>query len=169
MTTINELKKNLKVGDKLKLVYRQHCEDKINSMTEEEKIREIVAFRSKDLQLRRFGSDKPSTLDIPQRSNLCVMEGNTLSIYLEGERDLTPEEKAIMDNEPKDEKQDNIDMITDGSTMFWRRKYYYKEHNADYLFVGEKQRGMRRNCNNNKIWDERVRGELSLKYEVVLA
>jgi hypothetical protein len=94
------------------------------------------------------------------------LENNTLSIYNEGERDLTAEEKAIMDNEPKDAKQDEIDMMSDGSTMFYRRKYYYKEHDAEYLFVGGKQRGMRRNCNNNKIWDERVRGELSLKYEI---
>lgn len=67
---------------------------------------------------------KGSYFDYP-KSSLLEYDGKTIKIYQSGIRPLTEEEKQIMKNEPRDDKQQEIDMMTDGSTMFYRGKRYF--------------------------------------------
>ena len=113
---------------------------------------------------------KGSRLDWPKAS-LMEYDGKTLTIYKPGRRDLTPEEKAIIDGEPKDDKQDEIDMLSDGSTMFYRRKSYYQNSGHFYLFGTERTGGKRLTHDQNrnpKIEEDAIRGDISLVYEVVI-
>ena len=71
-----------------------------------------------------------------------------------------------MDNEPKDIRQEKLDMLSDSSTMYWRRKRYYKEQNAEYL-QGISKCGLRYQYHTKSVLDNKIKGELVLEYAYV--
>ena len=111
----------------------------------------------------RLDNDKTSWLDYP-KATLLEYDGKTAKIYRAGKRGFTEEEKRILENEPDDEEQQRIDLLSDGSVMFRRRKRYYRDLGKDYLF-GHKMEGKRRS--GDKVIDDRVKGELDLVYELI--
>lgn len=108
---------------------------------------------------------KGSFMELPKAS-LVEYENDTIRIYDCALRELTEAEKSIMANEPKDEEQSDQDMMTDGNTMYYRREAYYKSKNADYLRGHDYQKGMRYSVNDKKVYDESIKGELSLEYKI---
>jgi hypothetical protein len=111
-------------------------------------------------------------LEIP-KATLLEYDGTTVKIYEPGIRELTAEEQKIRDDEPKDDEQFRIDMLSDGNTMFYRKQRYYKETGLFYLFGTEKEQGKR--LTNNKgadgivkpmIEDDNIKGKLSIEYEL---
>jgi len=147
MKTLADLKRFLVMGSKVKLVSR-------NGEALDE-IKEVVKVQGNGIYFKKDGSPSgKSWLDFPKSSLLEITEKG-FTIYGVGKRKLTEKEREIISNEPVDKKQDEIDMLTDGSMMFRRRKAYYKEKNADYLFGFFK---------DNMIRDNKVRGDKVLEY-----
>lgn len=112
---------------------------------------------------------KGSFLELNAKASLFEANDQGFKIYEAGNRPLTDSEQRILANvpskRPENQKQLEIDMLTDGSSMYWRDKAYYKENNAEYLHGTEYSRGMKYNYNTNTVTDENVRGEVSLAYE----
>lgn len=154
-----DLKRTLKVGTKLRLVERYG--KPLNSLREVEKV------QSNSIKMKALDETKAGWLEYPKAS-LLEFDGKEIKIYTSGTRELNEEEQKIRDNEPKDEEQDRIDMLSDGSTMFYRRKKYYKDVGYEYLFHS-KQKGKRLTYADKKpmIQDDSIKGKLVLKYEVV--
>jgi len=105
-------------------------------------------------------------LDWP-KATLLEFDGKTAKIYDPGYRDFNKEEQAIVDGRPRDAKQEEIDALSDGNTMFWRCKAYYKEKGYEYLFGVQKKEGKRITTQQSKqvIQDDAIKGKLILKYE----
>jgi hypothetical protein len=106
-----------------------------------------------------------SWLDFPAAS-LLEYDGKVISIYESGNRPLTAEEQAIIDGMPKDQKQSEIDMLTDGSTMYHREKRYFAEQDAEWYW-GKWHKVKRYSSRDNTIYDKKAKGALSLQYEIV--
>lgn len=157
MKTLTDLKKDLYVGRKVKLLRRYGKE--VNSLRIVDKVQSnSIRFRLQISVLNRW-------LDYP-KSSLLEYEGNSVKIYAPGLREFTPEEKKSIEGEPKDPEQDRIDILTDGSSMFYRRKRYYKEKGMEYLGpAAKKSKGMIRK--GNKVLDDRIKGKLILEYELL--
>lgn len=154
MKTLANLKRELKTGRRLILKTRHGKE--INEG------REITRTQSNGVCIRT-DSDKKSWLQYPKAS-LLEFDGATIRIYDKGGRPLTALEKSIRDNAPKDDEQARIDIMTDGSTMFWRGVRYYAERGALYLMGNRAQRGMRYDYNTGEVWDDKVKGVVVLEY-----
>lgn len=114
-------------------------------------------------------SQKGSFMDLP-RASLVDFDGDTISIYNVGERDLTEDEKRIMDNapsrRPENKEACERDVMTDGSSMFYADRAYYKGLDAQYLEGFEVVRGLRFDFNRRKVNDEATKGTLQLKYKL---
>jgi len=121
--------------------------------------------------------NKGSYVDFPAAS-LLEYDGETIKIYNSGNRPLTEGEKQIIINQPRDDKQDEIDIMTDGSTMFYRRKSYFQKSGKYYLFGTEIQAGKRliqgtRKTIEDGSWsdwaidDNKCKGEIALVYKIV--
>lgn len=161
MKTLSDLKRYLKAGTVVKMIY--NCTSNNRLLNKKRKVVKVqtngIYFVDPD-----DTNSRKSYLDFPKASLLEITE-KSFKIYNKGLRDLTAEEKKIRDNAPKDPKQSRIDIMTDGSTMYWRVKRYYMQHNAEYLKGNKSERGMRYDFNTNKVWDDSVKGELALEYE----
>lgn len=160
---LSDLKRKLMIGTALKLIgFKIPFSVNNNNLN---KIRYVVKIQSNGIYLNEDKTaTKGSFLEYPKASLLEVTEKG-FKIFEAGERDLTDEEKKIKENEPKDEEQNKIDMMTDTNTMFYRKKRYYMESGFFYLFGTEKQQGKRYCFNDKKIIDDNIKGELSLEYE----
>lgn len=158
MNTLAELKRKLQPEVKLILIER------FGKKIENPQPRSVIKVQGNAIVIEKVpGAKNGSWLYWPPGS-LIEITDRGFKIFEAGDRDLTPEEKAIRENEPRDPKQEEIDALSDGSIMFWRQKRYYKEKNALHLFGTETVRGMRYNYNTGKVRDNRVKGKVSLEY-----
>jgi len=163
MKTLVDLKRFLKEGAVVKIVYSDMPNNRLLN-----KKRRVVRVQTNGIYFvdPDDATSKKSFLEFPRASLLEVTE-KSFKIYSAGLRDLTTEEKKIKDNVPRDPKQERIDMISDGSIMYWRVKRYYIQHNAEYLYGNKSERGMRYDFNTNKVWDDNVKEKLSLEYKFI--
>jgi hypothetical protein len=163
MKTLADLKRYLKVGTIVKMI---HSDGPTNRLLN--KKRKVVAVQTNGVCFvdPDDTNSKKSFLEFPKAS-LIEITDKSFKIYTSGLRDLTTEEKKIRDNIPKDTKQEHIDLMTDGSTMYWREKKYYIRNNAEYLMGNKSEQGMRYDFNTSKIYDDNVKGDLSLEYEFI--
>ena len=88
-----------------------------------------------------------------------VYTGTELLIYKAGFRLYNEHEKSILAQweTMRDKKEEMLDAMTDGSTQFWRKRFFFDENNVGYLLTAD-YKGM--------VVDDTIRGELSLKYEI---
>lgn len=113
---------------------------------------------------------KESMLAI-KSAKLVEYDGEKLTLYGAGLRDLTEQERRIMDEWHKiSEKKEfrervEYDALTDGSSTYWQEKYFFEKHDALYL-MGQEQRGCMYDYNTGKIRDNKVKGDIELRYEV---
>ncbi len=154
MKTLTDLKRELGTGRKLILKTRFGKE--INEG------REVVKVQLNGVWFKT-DANKKSWFDFPKAS-LLKIEGQAFKVYNKGRRPLTDKEKAIRDGRPVDKEQDRIDMLSDGSTMYWRKIKYYTEHGALYLMGHKTQCGMRYDFNSGEVWDAKIRGAVVLEY-----
>lgn len=160
MKTLSDLKRDLTPGLKLILKHRNGKE-----INEERTV--IRTDTAKIEFMRSYGL--PIVCEWPKAS-LLDYDGKTIKIFDAGLRELTDEEKKIRENEPKDEEQSRIDIISDGSVMFYRRKAYYHGLGKDYLRGHEQQKGLYLTFIDKKpmIRDDSIKGAVSLVYEIVV-
>lgn len=166
--TIADLKRKMQIGKGIKLVYAYGLKEDNPRLN---KIRYIVKTQTNGVYLNEDKNTKVgSWLDFPKASLFEITEKG-FKIFSPIERDLTEEEKQIKENEPKDQKQEELDAISDGSQMFYRRKNYYKENGFEYLFGANSKeingKYLTHNKGVDKIRDSSIKGELSLEYEFI--
>lgn len=171
INTLAALKKKLQKGQAVKLV-SWFGQNEQNATTESAKAklgktRYVVKVQTNGVYL---SPDKEATdgsyWEFPAAS-LVEVNNSGFKVYGIGERPLSPQEAAVMANEPKDAEQDRIDAMSDGSTMYYRRKRYYAGSGFPYLDSSDWYHGLRRNPNRNTISDKSIKGALELEYEFV--
>ena len=137
-------------------------------------VRPVLQVRSTDVILSKGGTK--SFLFWPPAS-LITIEENGFAIHDPGIRPLTSEEQALIDNEPRDKEQEEIDAISDGSTMYRRRHLYYSKEHPDFEYLGGcvHVRGCRLRTNTGKdpvtgkhnppqVTDDHIKGAVTLRY-----
>jgi len=158
MKTFADLKRNLQVGKELILVER------FGQRIENPQPRKIIKVQSNAIVIEKLpGSGKESRLYFPPSSLIEITEKG-FKIYYPGKRDLTLQELDCLINQPQDPKQEEIDALSDGNVMFWRREEYFKEHDALYLRGYKEEKGLKYDFNDGKVRDNKIKGDLALEY-----
>jgi hypothetical protein len=156
--SMNQIKNDI-VGKTFKLVYRYNGLGKDADVP-----RTVIKINSVEIQFETADGRKP-ILRLPPKS-LVDYDGTNLVIYEPGLRPLTPDEKAFMDNEPRDAKQEEIDALSDGSQMYHRRKYYYEHSAYPYLHSNSFVQGKYLTHVDRipMIKDNTIKGDVTLHY-----
>ena len=166
MKTLADLKRDLKLGTKITMTsHYGKTDDKLIGVE-----RYVVKVKTNGIEFSKNKEDaRGSFLDYPKAS-LTEYDGETLSVYGSGHRDLTAPEKTLLDNlpsrRPENAKQCEIDMMSDGSQMFYADKRYLKEMDSEYLSGHETIRGLRYDWNEKKVQDDNLKGECILTYKI---
>lgn len=116
-----------------------------------------------------------SRLEIP-RASLVEYNGKYLNIFRPGTRKMNAEERKAW-NEWKAieatleyQRQLKTDLLSDGSTCYWRKAYFWQDKEMEYMRGFKTQRGMHLDINSDRddpdIFDERVKGKLYMVYKV---
>ena len=171
VSTFADLKRKLTKGQGIKLVFWfGQTPDNFNSATPGTsrlgRTRYIVKVQTNGVY---FSDDANATTgsywEFPPAS-LVEVSNTGFKVYGIGTRPYNAQEQAMLDNEPKDEQQSYIDAISDGSTMYYRKKSYYESAGFGYLMNGW-EKGLYRDFNNNNIKDKSIKGALELEYKFV--
>lgn len=128
--------------------------------------RYIIKIQSNGVILSPDAKGTKGSFMVFPKASLMEYENDTLKIFNPGLRDLTVEEKQIMDNCPRDKEQEDIDIKTDTSVMYHRIVAYFDGLNAGYLRGRCSERGMRYDHDTGKVWDETIEGTLDRVYKI---
>lgn len=127
--------------------------------------RRIVGCNTVALMFENPTGEKPSELHIP-RSNLMEYTKDSLTIYYPGYRRPNEEEQRVLDEwkqiESTKEYQERFttDCLTDGSSTYWQKVRFFKEHKMEYLMGFEKQNGLYVDLNlKNRNVEEYIRDD----------
>lgn len=107
-------------------------------------------------------SGEESELRLPC-AKLVEYDGENLTIYRAGERDLTEEEKICL----KAWQQKEIIYCKKNpySNTYWYKQFFFENSNFPYLIGDKKVRGKKYNY-NGKVWDDSIKGDVILRYKV---
>lgn len=164
MNTLADLKRKLKVGTSIKLIYsRMENSKRLNLL------RYVIKTQTNGVYLNEDkNATKGSFLELPRASliNYNEKEG-ILEVFCPITRELNEEEQEVWDKQPQDEEQSKIDLMTDTNTMFYRRKQYFKNCGFGYLFY-EADNSKKITFYNGKplVIDKTEKGDLDLKYKI---
>lgn len=166
MKTFADLKRDLIVGKTLTMTFNSL---EGSSETIKKRIgvaRKILKTQTNGITLEfEEGSGKGSFLELPCAS-LIEYDGKTIKIYKPGKRELTENEKTLLEGEPSNRKENEelnrIDMLTDSSRTYRMDKLYYMNNDANWRWGWHK--GLRFDINDKKMWDKKIKGELELEY-----
>lgn len=155
--TLSQLKKDLTIGRTLRMTYNHASSRRVG------KLRQIVKIQTNGVSFTDPDdpASRPSFFELPPAS-LLDYDGWTLTTYLPGRRPLTKDEQAILDNRPRDPKQERIDIMTDGSRTYWRDKRYFADNSAGWYWDWTK--GLRYSHNDRLMWDKKIKGDKDLEY-----
>ena len=167
MKTLAELKREAKTGNMyLEMVYRfgSDIPEKLKGK------RKVIGSNSVSISLLTTDGRK-SELRL-EKASLVEYDGEMLTIYGAGSRELNEKEQDIVNEWKKitstkeyKEKAYN-DAISDGSITYWKEKIFFKDKGALYLMGVEKQKGLLYDFNANLIIDENIKGKKELQYKV---
>ena len=142
--------------------------ERYGKKVEEDYICPVIEVLTRSVKLRKKDGNV-SWLDLDYAS-LVEYDGDTLKVYSVGLRELTDLEKSVMDGWKKlsdnDEYREQAyrDMMTDGSTTYYKEKSYYDNTPCPYLF--NEQNGKKYDYNTGKLYDPKIKGDCILKYKV---
>jgi len=157
-----DLKRKLIKGTALKMIYNSFGKSNLIGVK-----RYVVKTNTKGVYLNlNPNEDKGSLLEYPRNSLLELTEKG-FKIYEAGYRDLNEKEKTILEHIPKDEKQQEIDLISDTNVMYYRKKMYLEQSGYAYLIGAHEKEGLYYDINTNKIRDSNIKGDLDLEYEFI--
>lgn len=163
MKTFADLKRDLQVGKKLKMIYHHWENTRTNKILNIE--REIIKVQSNGVSLKTNNQSGKSFLDLPCAS-LTEYDGKNIKIYGIGKRPLTTGEKALLDNEPsrrpENAKMVERDVLSDGSSTYYLDKSYYSKNNANWRYDWDK--GLKLDINDYTMFDKKIKGKLELEY-----
>ena len=161
---LSEFKRKAQNGDiKLKLVYRfgEEIPEKLSG------IRKVISVNTVGIKLSTTdGKSSELRFDF---ASLADISDSMITLYNAGERELTGEEQLIFDRweGKRDYKQENIDLLTDGSTAFYSRNKFFTDEGFEYLLGYDRIKGMKYNFNTKKVSDSKIKGEKILQYEII--
>lgn len=163
MKTLADLKRDLQIGTKLTMTHG--IRNKLVGIP-----RYVVTKQGNGVSLSEDPkATRGSFLELP-RASLVEYDGKTIRVYTTGSRPLTAEEQRILDNEPSKRPENaehvKMDMMADMNWCYWHDKTYHKENGTEYLSGHETIRGLRYNFNDKTVYDETLKGELSLEYTI---
>lgn len=145
---------------------------------EERQKRQVVKANTVDLILEDDKKNR-SHLSIP-RATLVDYTDSTLTIHTFGYREPTAQEAQILagwekiTNTPEYKTMETNDLLSDGSSSYWKMVRYFTDHHAKYLMGFDREHGACLDFNRRSdqlpdfISDEKVKGEPILKYNVYL-
>lgn len=128
----------------------------------------VIEVHNKFVVLKKKDG-RTSQLDLDYAS-LVEYDGEMLKVYSIGLRDLTDLEKSVMDGWKKItdteeyKEQAYRDVMTDGSSTFYKDKYYFENSPCPYLYL--EQNGKKYDYSTGKVYDPKVKGNCILKYKV---
>lgn len=120
---------------------------------------------------------KKSELQLPKAS-LVEYTDDRLTLYYPGYRKPNTEEQKALDEwnkirETKEFKdQLEIDCLTDGSSTYYREKWFFEDRNLNYLRGLDEERGLKLDFNRKNsgcedfIRDANIRGEVDMQYKL---
>ena len=91
----------------------------------------------------------------------------TLTVYEAGERDLTADERAFLDEWERIERE-YIEQNPYSDT-YWKKKFHFEKSPFQYLNGWDKVRGKRFKLYENKVVDDSIKGAAILRYKVHFA
>lgn len=138
----------------------------------------VIKVQTRNIQIASEDGTNRRWIDFPNAS-LVEYDGKTLTIYEAGLRDFNDEEKKVWDewkeieNRPENVKQAYEDSYTDGTTMFYKEKYFFEDKGFKYLLCYADHKGKWYDTNESrgmeygKIRDSKIKGDVILKYEII--
>lgn len=107
-----------------------------------------------------------------ERASLVDYDGETLIIYNGAERNLNEKEQHVMDEwnkiaQTEDyKKRAYYDALSDGSSTYYQKLAFFQKAGYEYLLGYEKQHGMKYEWSTGKVYDESIKGDILIKYEL---
>lgn len=163
--TLAQFKRELANGEIIGLELIERKGEKIANPV----VAPIKKVNSNSIILQR--GDKESYLWYPPAS-LFEYNFDFIKIYEKGSRDLNKIEQDVLnawakiESQPDFQEQARVDMLTDGSTTYWRKKRFFEQSPAPYLFSSSNKYNLRYDRTTNKIYDPKIKGECILVYYV---
>jgi hypothetical protein len=170
MKTLAELKRDAKAGKISAILVERFGKTGLD-------IPEMLRGKRKVIDANSVGitflnaDGKKSELRI-EAASLVEYTDKNIIVYNPGLRDLTPDEQAFLqkwEEEKKKtdyERRSEIDALSDGSSTYWQQKFFFEKGGYDYLFGTEKKQGKKFDYKTGKVWDNKVKGDVILKYEL---
>lgn len=132
-------------------------------------IRQIVDSNSNSITF--LCKDGKKSLLYLDYASLVDYTDDAITVYYPGERALNEKEQEIMDEweeiAEKHEKQYEIDVLTDGNTMFYMHKNFFTNKGYAYLLGYDTIKGKRYNRNTKMVIDNSIRGPIDMQYEII--
>lgn len=166
MKTMAELKRDAKAG-KIPAVMVQRYEDTGDKIPERLRGgRKVVDANSVGITFLN-SEGKKSECRI-EAASLLEYTDTHITIYMPGLRDLTEEEQRFFDlwETKRDKRKEEIDALSDGNCSYWQQKHFFEDAGYGYLLGFEKQKGMKYDFSTKKVFDNKVKGSIMLKYEL---
>ena len=163
--TLSQLKRDAKSGK----VYMEMIE-RFGSTDIPDKLkgrRQLVDANSVGVKFLN-NDGKKSELRV-EAASLIEYTDKELTAYTPGLRDLTEAEKDIMDSWElqRDKRMEELDLMTDGSSQYWKRKTFFIDAGYEYL-LGNTKQGKKYDFNTKKVRDNKIKGDVELKYKIIL-
>ena len=99
------------------------------------------------------------------RANLMAYDGETLTVYEAGCRDVTAEERAVLTG--AETFKENYEREHPGYDSYYKVVRYFAESPCPWMRpYGDEKHGKRYDARNDKVIDKSVKGEAVLRYLV---
>lgn len=165
MKTLAQLKRDAKAGKLFaEMVIRQGTADIPERLKGK---RQIIDANSVGITF--LNNDKKKSELRIESASLLEYTDDSITIYRAGLRDLTVDERAMFDKweSMRDLKQEEIDMLTDGSSSYYKRKHFFIDAGYEYLLGYDKVKGKRYDFNTKMVYDNSIKGDIEMKYTIV--
>lgn len=133
-------------------------------------IRKIVDSNSMGIKFRNTNGEI-STLYV-KCASLIEYTGDSLTTYSAGIREMTQEERDIMNawNKIAETKEfierQEWDAVSDGSSTYYQKKAFFHNSKCPYLFGTTEICGKKRDYATNMIIDNSIKGEIKIQYKI---
>lgn len=168
MKTLTDLKKDAKSGEyEARMVVRCGSDNVPSKLSG---WRKIVTANTKSIF---FEMNDGNLSELPlSKASLTEYDGERLTIYDAGYRDLNAEEQAVMGkwheyaSTPQFIERQEADALADGSSTYWSEVAFFSKAGKEYLLGNKWQRGLKYDWNRKQVQDERIKGAVSMVYEI---
>lgn len=166
--SLAQLKRDAKTGKyKYKMIYRygQEIPERLQG------IRTLVDSNSVSISFLNLNGEK-SELNI-RSAKLIDYTDDSIVVYGIGKRDLNDVEKKVMDEweqicqTPEYQKQSEVDMYTDSSSTYWKKKFFFTNKKMEHLLGFELVNGKKYDFVSKQVFDCSCRGKKEIEYRLI--